>query len=214
MFVGDFDRFDINQGAIGNCWLLAALANLAESKEYFNMVVPQNQDFDLENYQGIFRFRFWVFGQWKEVVIDDRLPTLNGRLIYLTSRSKNEFWSALLEKAYAKLYGSYNALSGGMTVDAAVDFTGGIPEQIDIEEYADKQENLFAIMAKADMRGAFMGCALKKEADGILGLLSGHAYTLNKVLEICPNNSFAIPLVRLRNPHGNHNEWKGEWSDG
>ncbi len=23
-----------------------------------------------------------------------------------------------------------------------------------------------------------------------------------------------IPLVRIRNPHGNHREWRGEWSDG
>jgi calpain len=82
MFEGATDRFDINQGEIGNCWFLAALANLVENKRCFNLVVPQRQSFD-GDYCGLFRFRFWRFGEWVEVVVDDRLPTRNGKLIYL-----------------------------------------------------------------------------------------------------------------------------------
>lgn len=105
------------------------------------------------------------FGEWVEVVVDDRLPTRRGELIYVRSIEKNEFWSALLEKAYAKLHGSYKALEGGLTIEAAVDFTGGIPELIDLDRLNMAPERLFYIMSKADARGAFMGCALSVSAN-------------------------------------------------
>ena len=82
----------------------------------------------------------------------------------MRSVEKHEFWGALLEKAYAKLHGSYKALEGGLTIEAAVDFSGGIPELIDLENIglgsSQSQERLFYIMSKADSRDAFMGCAL------------------------------------------------------
>ena len=47
-----------------------------------------------------------------------------------------------------------------------------------------------------------------------LGLQSRHAYTITKVVEIrSPKVRGGIPLVRLRNPHGNSKEWRGDWSD-
>ena len=65
------------------------------------------------------------FGSWYEVVIDDKLPTRNGRLLFLQAEEPNVFWIPLLEKAYAKFYGFYQALETGTAVEAAVDFTGG-----------------------------------------------------------------------------------------
>ena len=62
---------------------------------------------DKVDYSGVVRFRFWRFGKWVEVLVDDLLPIFQNiydktELIFSHSTSHCEFWGALLEKAYAK----------------------------------------------------------------------------------------------------------------
>jgi hypothetical protein len=108
---------------------------------------------------------FIRFGSWYEVVIDDKLPTKNGKLLYLKAGQPNEFWTPLLEKAYAKFYGSYQALETITAVEAAVDFTGGIPEYVDISEFWRKgtetqAEEFFLNLERAYKRNAFLSCRM------------------------------------------------------
>ncbi|XP_077595949.1 calpain-5-like isoform X5 [Stigmatopora nigra] len=198
-------------------------------------VIPdwKEQEWDAEKpeaYGGIFHFRFWRFGEWVDVVIDDRLPTVDGQLVYCHSDDRNEFWSALVEKAYAKVYGRYEALDGGNTSDALVDFTGGVSEPVDLLECQAASDEaarnqLFERVLKVHNRDGLISCSIRAitaedmEARLDCGLVKGHAYAVTDVRKVRLGHgllayfkSEKLHMIRMRNPWG-EKEWSGPWSD-
>uniref|UniRef100_A0AAF5PJC4 Calpain catalytic domain-containing protein n=3 Tax=Wuchereria bancrofti TaxID=6293 RepID=A0AAF5PJC4_WUCBA len=237
LFVEGATANDVTQGVLGNCWFVSACSALTHNQALLKKVIPDatRQEWTDNNYYcGIFRFCFWRFNQWIEVVIDDLLPTRDGKLLFARSKSSSEFWSALLEKAFAKLYGCYENLVGGQLADALEDISGGIAETIKVQKQllndpTDSSGKLFCAIKEAFDQQALIVAAIaaknKEEIEEVLGcgLVKGHAYAVTAVRFIelnTRNRSFLLfttverqMMIRLQNPWG-EKEWNGPWSDG
>ncbi|KAG9330789.1 hypothetical protein JZ751_022069 [Albula glossodonta] len=157
---------------------------------------------------------FWRFGQRYDVVIDDKLPVLDEKLIFVHRKTDNEFWPALLEKAYAKVYGSYADMKSGAISEALIDFTGGIHMMFELK---DAPSDLFEVLQRAAKSNSLMGCGtpdkMNPTSPDVLpnGIVTGHAYAVTDVTRVTSRGK-PIKLVRLWNPWGK-GEWKGDWSD-
>ncbi|RDI78654.1 Methylenetetrahydrofolate reductase 2 [Venturia inaequalis] len=158
-------------------------------------------------------------------------------LYFASCKDSNETWLPLLEKAYAKAHGDYQAIEGGFAGEGIEDLTGGIATYIVSEDVLDK-DKLWSEMLEVNVNFLF-GCGSRQGRDNDPadeeGFVRGHAYTVLSAREITkPANIIAeedraalklgrkrrakeadgkLRLLKLRNPWGSQ-EWNGAWSDG
>jgi hypothetical protein len=114
-----------------------------------------------------------------------------------------------MEKAWAKLCGTYARSSGGHCGTAAEHVIGVSSELILHDNWKYNENSIWPKFKEADRRKFVMmaGTSGQGERGNSKGILSGHAYT---VLSIHEAQNYK--LVRIRNPHG-RGEWKGAFSD-
>ena len=214
----EYKADDIMQGALGDCWLLSAISVVAGDKTLVNKILVTKKI----NQAGAYVVQFFIDGEWKKVLVDDRFPCRRQRdgfaPAFVQSRAKNNLWGMLIEKAYAKFYGSYESIEGGVVHIGLAELTGGAAEFVDMEDdegrAAVQDGSLWKKLLKYRIAGYLMGAGSPagKDTDiSNLGIVQGHAYSILDVAEVDDRNG-SHELVCLRNPWG-QTEWKGAWAD-
>jgi len=241
LFGETIDSRDICQGALGNCWLLAAMACLAEHKGAIHSIFRTKE----RNPKGKYRLRLYdgAKERWEMITIDDHIPCdkaaydKDGSTRPLFSQPNgNELYAMLLEKAFAKFCGSYAALEGGQTIWAIRAMTGdparwfiqkdSLWQRFDLKNKDDPKDKRASglhmdgekinkdTMFEVLLKYHKLGSVLcASGASGKGGLHSGHAYSILEVRKVTFMISSEVhKLVKVRNPWGS-GEWTGDWGD-
>lgn len=202
----NFQLKDIVQGQLRDCWLAAALLALIQSEEHFNAVIDPtlNNKLNSDNYTGKFAFNFTIKETTREVIVDDLLPTKNGQLLFMHSSDGLTFWAALLEKAFAKLYGSYASLENTNHFYRALRLLIG-PQSIRLYMLRDiSRSQLIRLFSSriADIRQCRFCCTvtngfIEKKGHTGRGVLAMRSFTILDFIEDRKRNNY---LVKIRNP--------------
>ncbi|PSN35671.1 Calpain-D [Blattella germanica] len=203
---------DISQGLLGNCWLLSSLAVLAEREDLLRKIITTR---DVCKF-GAYLVRLCKNGKWTTILIDDLFPCdEHGQLLYSKAERK-QLWVPLIEKAAAKLFGCYESLEAGRTLEGMSILTGAPCESLSLTPKANAEEFdrdlVWAKLLSCRSSGFLMGISCGKrgvteqEYENI-GLQMHHAYSILEIKDIQQNR-----LLQLRNPWGCFS-WKGDWSD-
>jgi hypothetical protein len=106
---------EANQGGLGNCYFISSMATVAEWPNYItDMFVSGTSD----NQAGIYGIKFYIRGKPWVVSIDDKLAFNNYYNSYQlrgvnVGEDSSSMWAPILEKAWAKVKGSFEASNGG-----------------------------------------------------------------------------------------------------
>lgn len=196
---------DMRVGRLADAFVFGALSILSTSQLALSQVFPELSDdlvrpdrvevgtaFPKEqqyNEEGVYAVRFWRNNRSRVVVVDDYIPCSQyGKPVFGSftgSNGKFEIWSLLVEKAYAKLHGGYEAIVGGQEVYCLQDLYGGVPARYKLQEKCPSEEVAWQTISSALQSGSLVGCSNEDMAAELpSGLRKTDAYGVMKLVEL------------------------------
>lgn len=126
----------IQQGELKDSYFIAALIRIAKQpkliEKLFDIRTKQNRNDSIDLKCGAVIVYFHIFGRKTPVLIDTLIPFQRGSRTPIFSHptdNKYSAWFCLVEKAYAKLQGSYSSITTGTFSQAIYHLFGYYPCQ-------------------------------------------------------------------------------------
>ncbi|MEN9796508.1 MAG: hypothetical protein RL653_204 [Pseudomonadota bacterium] len=198
LYVDDALDSDIQQGQLGDCYLLSALASMSRNhRDLLKGAVKSLGD-------GTYSVRFFQPDaqgalQPVHVRVDGQLPFKDGAVRYGRSPTQTELWVAVVEKAYAQWKGGYQAIGyGGSPGQVMTDLTGR-PHTFEwTAQQGDGPESAYERYKSALAAGKMVNVATPDQDAIPAGLVRNHAYAVVGVEEF-----EGVKSLLVRNPWGN-----------
>lgn len=173
------DDSQMSPGAIDDTAFLGAAALLRAAQRTPDDLIVEH---DLN--VGIVGVRLFKDGAWTYEIIDDHLPCCNGVMACGLTSSKREVWLALLEKANAKIHGSYEAVQRSTELETLEDITSGAVRKLERREMSTGTGLMHHLEHRQRRLGCFHLAVRRRDRRGeahSCGLLAGYGYPIFEV---------------------------------
>ncbi|CAF1153609.1 unnamed protein product, partial [Adineta ricciae] len=192
---------DIQQGALGNCWFMAALALISEQPKLLQHILLTKE----VNKEGVYMVRICHNGLWKTIIVDDYFPCTKHKYLVFSHSKRRQFYVPLIEKACAKVFGSYASLRSGTMLEGLQLLTGAACEHIDLQSSTDPVyldtvwgQLLSAYESELLIGASTGGTGISRDEYARVHIHGNHAFSILAAHTLVDSSS---RFVLVRDPH-------------
>ena len=203
---------EVRQGLLGDGFLIAVLSSLANKTKRIEKLFPITQEqAEIGQKHGVCSVKLYHAGKPVEVVIDDYYPCISAEQGPAFAKFLGFLWPMMIEKAFAKLFHSYDNIEGSTPYTSFIDLTGAPAKSFYTETEEDTTELWSELLKATEQDLPMTACTYDFEKgidyiDPDNGFISDHTYSC-----LGGYNIHGFKLVKLRTVVSEA-IWKKKWS--